>query len=200
MSYRRATDFEEHDYAPPARSSRGPPADVRVMEREREREREPVDRTPAFLRQDARRPEAGPMVLRQRDVETFDRHRRSPSPVRMREERLVRRPRSDSPSTRYHDHDHGHGHGRERSRSRTRIRSPSVSSPTVRFADHEPVDHEHIHIIERERERERQRAPQRSPSPPPVVRGPTLERDVVTHYTDVDHGMYLKGHHVEIWE
>lgn len=66
-----------------------------------------------------------------------------------------------------------------------------MSSPTVRFAEREPVEHEHIHIVERERERERERAPQRSPSPPPVVRGPTIERDVITHYTDVDHGMYF---------
>lgn len=36
-------------------------------------------------------------------------------------------------------------------------------------------------------------SPSRSPSPQPppqpqVVKGPTIEREVITHYTDIDHG------------
>jgi hypothetical protein len=207
----RTTDFEDRDYYPAPRR----PAvelddidyrrsDVRVRERERERE----DRTPAFLREDARRTEAGPMVLRKRDVETFDRHMREPSPVRVREERIIRRPRSVSPPH-LHGHDHEHEHERSRTRvverERERVRSPSVvrrRSPSparvVRYVERRerspsPVEHEHerirTRIVERERERERAPSPSPSPSPPPVVRGPTIERQVITHYTDIDHGM-----------
>jgi hypothetical protein len=206
----RTTDFEDRDYYPAPRR----PAvelddidyrrsDVRVRERERERE----DRTPAFLREDARRTEAGPMVLRKRDVETFDRHMREPSPVRVREERIIRRPRSVSPPH-LHGHDHEHEHERSRTRvverERERVRSPSVvrrRSPSparvVRYVERRerspsPVEHEHerirTRIVERERERERAPSPSPSPSPPPVVRGPTIERQVITHYTDIDHG------------
>lgn len=31
-------------------------------------------------------------------------------------------------------------------------------------------------------------SPSRSPSPPPVIKGPTIEREVITHYRDIDHG------------
>lgn len=209
----RTNDFEERDYYPnPRRSApemegfeyRRPQVDLRV------REREP-DRTPAFLREDARRTEAGPMVLRQREVETFDRRVRSPSPVRVREERIVRRPRSVSPPRfhdHHHDHDHEHEHERQRTRviERERIREPSVvrrrspSPQVVRYVERRertpsPVEHEHIRtrIVQRERERERVPSPSPSPSPPPappqVIRGPTIEREVITHYRDIDHGM-----------
>ncbi|KEY65733.1 hypothetical protein S7711_05563 [Stachybotrys chartarum IBT 7711] len=211
----RTNDFEDRDYYPnPRRSApemegfeyRRPQVDLRV------REREP-DRTPAFLREDARRTEAGPMVLRQRDVETFDRRVRSPSPVRVREERIVRRPRSVSPPRfhdHHHDHDHDHEHEHERQRTRViereRIREPSVvrrrspSPQVVRYVERRertpsPVEHEHIRtrIVQRERERERVPSPSPSPSPPPappqVIRGPTIEREVITHYRDIDHGM-----------
>ncbi|KAI6782561.1 uncharacterized protein J7T54_003572 [Emericellopsis cladophorae] len=96
----RMTEFEERDYySAPGRRSEVDFAEFdrrnRVMTRSPPPPmREP--RTPAFLRDEPRRAEAGPMVLRQRDVETFDRHHRSPSPVRVREQRLVRRPRSES--------------------------------------------------------------------------------------------------------
>lgn len=194
----------------PPRSSRGG-AQVRVMEREREHDvymDQHRDRTPAFLREGARRAEPGPMVLRRREVESFDRGHRSPSPPRQRivEERVVRRARSESPPP-----------PRARERSRTRIvetertvspvrrrvvRSPS---PTVRFVerrrerssspdddDSDVVDHEHIRIIERERGR----SPERSPSPPPqpaVIKAPTIEREVITHYTDIDHGRLMRA-------
>jgi hypothetical protein len=53
-----------------------------------------------------------------------------------------------------------------------------------------------------ERERIRARIVERAPSsssssseaasePPKVIRGPTIEREVITHYRDIDHGTYL---------
>ncbi|UZP45986.1 hypothetical protein NXS19_013798 [Fusarium pseudograminearum] len=78
------------------------------------------------------------MVLRQRQVETIDRHRpRSPSPIaRVREERIIRRPRSISPSHHSshhssHDLDHDHEHERSRTRvyERERVREPSQPPP-----------------------------------------------------------------------
>lgn len=123
----RMTDFEERDHYPPPRRSapdfddrdyrprpvtRAPPTgrsrvaarevdDVEVRVRDRE-----AERAPAFLRDDVRRTETGPMVLRQREVETVDRHARSPSPpVRVRE--VVRRPKSVSPpDMRGSEHEH----------------------------------------------------------------------------------------------
>lgn len=207
MSYRRTTDFEEAEYiSQPPRSRAGDSGSnhVRVMERDRDvyiDERR--DRTPAFLRDGGRRQEPGPMVLRRREVESFDRHRsRSPTPpppTRIIEERIVRRVRSESPAPR--EHSRTRIVETERTVSPRRRRSPS---PVVRFVEHHHharersrspsiVDHEHIRIIERERGRspERSPTPSPSPSPPPaVVRGPTIEREVITHYTDIDHGTY----------
>lgn len=185
----------------PPRSSRGGGGDqVRVMERDREHDvyiDQLRDRTPTFLREGVRRAEPGPMVLRRREVESFDRHARSPSPPpRIIEERIVRRARSDSSPP------------RERSRTRiietertvSPVRRRRSPSPTVRFVerrrerscspdddDDDVVDHEHIRIVERERGR----SPERSPSPPPVIKAPTVEREVITHYTDIDHGTIL---------
>ncbi|KAG5931097.1 hypothetical protein E4U53_001949 [Claviceps sorghi] len=213
MSQRRArmTEFEERDYyAAPRRSdprfdgaeyrthrvaTRSPPPSVRERES-----------APSFLRQDARRTDAGPMVLRKRDVETWDRRPRSPSPVRVQEERLVRRPRSESPH--YHEHEHDHERSRtrvvERERERERVRSPSVvrrrRSPSVqsvryvqrRRTSPSPVkEHIHTRIIQREKEREPTPSPSPPPPPPPppVIRGPVIEREVITHYTDIDHGV-----------
>lgn len=199
MSYRRTTDFEERDYmSAPRREYDGPPRGAtRTLTRDdggsfvRTRE---GDRMPAFLREDGRRTEAGPVILR-REVESVDVHRdRSPSPVRYREERLVRRPRSDSPQSRHG----GHEHERVKIVEKERVRSPSLSrarSPSpraVRFVERprSPTVDEREHIHTRIVETERERVPSPSPSPPPVVRGPTIEREVITHYTDVDHGTY----------
>lgn len=150
------------------------------------------DRVPHFLREENRRPEPGPLVLRQREIETVERPRqRSPSPVYR--ERIVERARSVSPGRRRVDQDvrirrvvreHSRGPGPERihfveaSRSRSSSRS---SSPT-------PV-RERIRIVEREKER----APSPAPPPPPapVIKGPTIEREVITHYRDIDHGMVV---------
>ncbi|CAM1506369.1 Fc.00g060100.m01.CDS01 [Cosmosporella sp. VM-42] len=209
MSQRRTTEFEERDYyAAPRRSAPeldevdyrrrtvtiSPPPRSRVSE---------GDRTPAFLRDEPRRSEAGPMVLRQRQVETIDRHRpRSPSPVaRVREERIIRRPRSVSPSI----HDHEHERSRTRITERERIREPSVprkrspSPRVIRYVERprrspSPPVEERERIRTRIIEREREKAPSPSPSPPPppkpqFIKGPTIEREVITHYRDIDHGV-----------
>lgn len=223
MSHRgpRMTEFEERDYYPhPRRSapdldepeyrtarvatrSPPPPSRSRVTTRDDEidlrlRERE-ANRTPAFLRDDARRTEAGPMVLRKRDVETIDRHRRSPSPVRYRE--LVRRPKSASPPPMREEHERLRFVERERERVRSpsvvRRRTPSPTPPPVRFVERprwrspSPAPtHEHIRtrIVDKERAPSPSPSPPPPPPPPPVIRGPTVEREVITHYMDIDHG------------
>ncbi|KAH6605178.1 2-isopropylmalate synthase [Trichoderma cornu-damae] len=162
--------------APRSRRGEFDDFDVRVRERDGD--------LPDFLRS-SRRPEAGPMVLRQREVDTYERQPREPSPIRYREERIVRRAHSVSPSEPEHEH--------SRTRIVDKIRSPSVArrrSPSPRAVRYvEPSDtSEHIRIVERERDR----VPSPSPSPPPappVIRGPVIEREVITHYTDIDHGM-----------
>ncbi|KAM3501340.1 hypothetical protein MY10362_005629 [Beauveria mimosiformis] len=208
MSHRRATEFEEVDYVSQApRSSR-----VGVVERDHDVY---TDRTPYFLRDNGgRRAEPGPMVLRRREVESFDRHRSPSPPRRVTEERIVRRrARSDSPPQLQ---------PQPRERSRTRIvemertvspvRRPQqqqrASPPAVRFVERRvrrderseesdsesEVDRDHIRIIERERGRSPERSPSPSPPPPPplppqVIKAPTIEREVITHYTDIDHGV-----------
>ena len=205
------TEFEERDYYPPPRRSE---QDFQEYDRRRVITRSPPprshdwDRTPAFLREDARRTDTGPMVLRQRQVETFDRHRRSPSPARVREEHLVRRPRSVSPPPRRYPPEREFEETRAKSRTRfvekERFRSPSVErrrSPSPR-----PIRYmERPRSPERERERirtriidrQRERSPSpsssssssSSPEPPRHIRGPIIEREVITHYRDIDHGM-----------
>lgn len=187
MSSYRRTEFEERDYGPPPR--REEEIRSRTVVRERERDDRPL---PQWLRED-RRPEGGQMVLRERDVEEYE-HIRSPSPIRMREGAPIRRPRSVSVG------DQERVHTRiveERIRSPTGLRPPSPRG--VRFEERferspSIVDErEHIHIVERDRRTES--SPSRSPSPAPreVVRGPIIERDVITHYTDIDHGK-LRGY------
>ncbi|KYK57946.1 hypothetical protein DCS_04959 [Drechmeria coniospora] len=214
MSHRgaRVTDFEERDYyaAPPRRSAadfdeveyrasrvltRSPPPRPRSRSHVRE------SRGTAFLREDVRRTEGGPMVLRQRDVEVVDRHRRSPSPARLREDRILSRPRSVSPSTVREEHERVKFVERERVRSPSLVRRSEPEPRPVRFVERRPrspspTTREHIRtrIVERETERSPSTSP--SPSPPPIIRGPTIERDVITHYTDVDHGMPSRRRHV----
>jgi hypothetical protein len=105
----------------------------------------------------------------------------------------VRRAQSVSPSE--HEHEHSRTRFVEKDRFVEKVRSPSIArrrSPSPRAVRYvEPSDtSEHIRIIERERER----VPSPSPSPPPappVVRGPVIEREVITHYTDIDHGEFF---------
>lgn len=173
---RRSDTRSQPRRAPPVKDYEE--VDISVRDRERNRA---SDRVPAFMREDRQRTEAGPMVLRQREVETFDQRRRPPPPVRRpssssSEERIrPPYPRYTDPRPDVHvDVD-------------TRISHRRRRSPTP---ERSPEREREIRIIERERER----VPSPSPSPPPpprappVVRGPTMEREVITHYTDIDHG------------
>ncbi|XXH03120.1 hypothetical protein Hte_009513 [Hypoxylon texense] len=218
MAYRSSrSDFSDRDYTPgpsrrvatrdvdevdvfERRERRSPPRRAPAREYEdidiqiRDRERDRVDRTPAFLKEDARRPaEAGALVLRQREVETVDRRRpRSPSPIRYRE-RFVERDRERAPSM------------PPDRRPRFIERSPSPAPAAVRVESRtierrrerspSPERERDLIRLRIEREREKERAPSPSPSPPPpppappVIRGPTIEREVITHYRDIDHGV-----------
>ena len=214
MAHRRTTEFEERDtYSSGPRRSAPELEEIDYRRRTvaispPPRSRVSEDRTPAFLREDARRTEAGPMVLRQRQVETIDRHRpRSPSPItRVREERLIRRPRSVSPSF----HDHEHERSRTRITERERVREPSnppkrdPSPRVIRYVERPrrspsppPVEERErirTRIVERERERIPSPSPSPSPPPPPkpqIIKGPVIEREVITHYTDIDHGTII---------
>ncbi|OTB17045.1 hypothetical protein K445DRAFT_287658 [Daldinia sp. EC12] len=204
MSYRTSrsdVDDRYYDSGPPRRAARDD--DLDPLPRRRSPPRRAAvrdfddvdrDRTPAFLREDVRRTEAGPLVLRQREVETVDRRRRSPSPVRYRE-RIVERDRERAPSM-----------PPER-RPRFIERSPSPSPPPTavrvetrkierrRERSPTPDKERERDLIHLRIEREKERAPSPSPSPPPppppppVIRGPTIEREVITHYRDIDHGL-----------
>lgn len=184
MAGRNRVEFEEREYyrEAPRQPSRGPPVreydddvEVRIQN----------DRVPNFMRDGRERPpEAGALVIRQRDVETFERERprrRSPSPALRVRERVVRaRSVSPAPPRRVDEEIRIRQveKVREPSRERVRIveqRRPRSPSPVVR---------ERIQIFKKER----------SPSPPPrpVVKGPVIEREVITHYRDIDHGMYSR--------
>lgn len=209
MAYRTGgrVDFEERDHYERQSSRAGvreyEDVDIRVRERERER-----DRVPAFLREDNRRiNEAGALVLRARDVETVERpRRRSPSVTRVRTDtRIVERGRSPSPMPRREieredvrirtvDRERVRSPSRVRTRiverERERERSPSPERYRTRIVERgrsPSIERERIRIIERERER----IPSPSPSPPPPIRRApveVLEREVITHYRDIDHG------------
>lgn len=202
MSRHRMTDFEERDYYEyaPRRS------EPELEERRRVVTRSPPSRfresAPTFLHETARRPEAGPMVLRQREVETFDRHHRSPSPTRLREERLVRRPRSVSPPSRFYAEPEVDHRTRARVVHREHARNPSIErrrrSPSpraIRYEREQPGERERIRarVVERRRSLSSSSASSSSASSAPKnIRGPTIEREVITHYTDVHHGMPSK--------
>ncbi|KAH6854912.1 hypothetical protein B0I37DRAFT_42480 [Chaetomium sp. MPI-CAGE-AT-0009] len=151
------------------------------------RERERLnDRVPAFMREDNRRAEAGQMVLRQREIETVERPRqRSPSPASTRvTSRIVSRARSVSPPPRRLEEDIRFRRvAREPSRGpNERIRFHSDRTPSP-----EPEVRERIRITERKEERAPSPAPR--PPTPKVIKGPTVEREVITHYRDIDHGV-----------
>ncbi|KAI1738133.1 hypothetical protein F4680DRAFT_191423 [Xylaria scruposa] len=183
MAYRSSrSDISERDYAhrrAPVREY-----DDDISDR--------VDRTPAFLREDVRRTEAGPLVLRSREVETVDRRRpRSPSPQVRYRERFIERERERAPSPRRPVR------FIERSPSPPPARVQVVERIERRERERSPTpdrDRELIRLrIERERQKERTPSPSPSPSPPPqpqVIRGPTIEREVITHYRDIDHGEF----------
>lgn len=203
--------YEEHDHYERERSRGGvreyehEDVDVRVRDRD--------SRVPAFMREEVRRTDVGPMVLRARDVETIERpRRRSPSVTRVRAEtREVVRARSVTPPprrrevverddveirTRTVERERVRSPSRVRTRFVERERSPSpVRVQATRYVERRRspsplIDRERIRIIEHEREIERipSPSPSPSPSPPPVIRGPRIEREVITHYTGIDHG------------
>jgi hypothetical protein len=185
MSRRGGAVYEERDYYSREELPRRGPA-VQVREREEvdvftRREREPErDRRPEFLRDDYGRTEGGPLVLRERETETFtrppERRPRSPSPVRIRE-RIIERERSPSPPplervrTRVVE--------RERERELTppeRLRARVIETrERVRERSPSPIRYRE-RVVERERSpspiriRERIVERERSLSPPPFER------------------------------
>ncbi|KAH6630425.1 hypothetical protein B0J18DRAFT_101573 [Chaetomium sp. MPI-SDFR-AT-0129] len=175
---RSRVDFDERDYMP-RRSQHHEEVDIRVRERSRERVN---DRVPAFMREDNRRPEPGQLVLRQREVETIERPRapRSPSPTRVTQ-RIIQRTRSISPPRR----------DEEEISFRRVVREPS-RGPVERVRYHRPRSPSPESEV-RERIRVTQREPSPAPAPrpptPKVIKGPTIEREVITHYRDIDHGV-----------
>lgn len=168
--------------------------EVRIIEQDR-------DPVLAFL-SEVRPPDPSPLVLREREIETTVTGRRSPSPVRVRETRIVRA-RSVSPipkvrteeDIRYRKVERVREPSRGPDLERLHVRilerdQPSSPSPppfdrirartTHRSRSPSPI-RERIRIVERERERTR------SPSPQ-VIKGPIIEREVIPHYRDIDYG------------
>jgi hypothetical protein len=189
---RSRVDFGEREYIrePPRRAPAREYDEVDI----RVREREPAgDRLPAFMREENRRAEPGPLVLRQREIETIERpRRRSPSPVRIRE-RIVERARSVSPR-RLDEEVRFRRVVREPSRGpveRVRFVPPRSRSPS-------PEVQQRIRIVEREKERSPSPAPPPRPPTPKVIKGPTIEREVITHYRDIDHGEHSPPIHMPL--
>ncbi|KAM0333501.1 hypothetical protein ACHAQA_002164 [Verticillium albo-atrum] len=210
MAY-RGSDYDDRYYdGPPSSAGRRRPQstydEVRVQDRERE-----TDRL-AFLRDDPRPQEAGPLVLRQRDVETREVARprfRSPSPVRHEHMVMTRRARSLTPPHIHEERERERIRISDRERVREPLPPPAPVRAPARYVERSPSpvrshferrrsssfdrERDHIRIIQRERERVPERVPSPSPSPPPppppVIRGPTIEREVITHYRDIDHGV-----------
>lgn len=177
---RSRVDFDEREYVREA-PRRAPVREYDDDPRGRN------DRLPAFMREDLRRAEPGQMVLRQREVETVERPRpRSPSPVRITS-RMTERTRSVSPGPRRMEED-----VRFRRVVREASRGPSER---VRFVPERerscsPDVQSRIRVVERERERAPSPAPAPRPPTPKIIKGPTVEREVITHYRDIDHGKF----------
>ncbi|KAK4042472.1 hypothetical protein C8A01DRAFT_13885 [Parachaetomium inaequale] len=177
---RSRVEFDEREYVreAPRRASVREYDDVDIRVRERERN----DRLPAFMREEHRRAEPGQLVLRQREIETVERPRpRSPSPVQIRE-RIIQRARSVSPRRAEED-------VRIRRIVRESSRPPAERIRFVpsRSRSPSPDVQQRIRIVEREKERAPSPAPR--PPTPKVIKGPTIEREVITHYRDIDHGV-----------
>ncbi|KAF4124471.1 Conserved glutamic acid rich protein [Geosmithia morbida] len=189
MSRPRMTSFEEGDYYAAPRQS-DPTFDESYRHRRRVASPPPPSRhgsrTPAFLRENGRPMEPGPMVLRQRDVETYDRHRpTSTDSQRAQDHRMARRlggqprgdPRQQQPP--YYDGGYDSAGPLRRSRSADRIRA--------RVIDHRDASPDSLTDSS---DTSSVAASSEASSPPPrrVVREPTVERDVITHYRGIDHG------------
>lgn len=157
------------------------------------------DRVPDFLRQDYRREEQGPLVLRERRP-----RERSPSEVRI-SERIVERERERSPSPppvervrsriierREPSQERVRRVVETRERIRERSPSPVVIRERVvervRSPSPPPVERIRTRIVEREKEREPTPSP--SPSPPPApIMAPPIHQEIITHHRHIDHGM-----------
>ena len=158
------------------------------------------------------------VLVRRTDIEATRRRSPSPSPA---PRGILRRARSVSPSRyererdeidRLHreetitTHQHQHQQREHQSTRSPRPRSPSPGLNTrlrSRFDDsrRDVEEHERIEtrVIERERKIPAPPSPEssRSSSPEPaapVIKGPTIEREVVTHYRDIDHGEFCLCH------
>ncbi|KAK4102954.1 hypothetical protein N658DRAFT_505971 [Parathielavia hyrcaniae] len=178
---RSRVDFDDREYVREPR--RAPVREYDEVD-VRFRDRVMNDRVPAFLREENRRPEHGQMVLRQREVETVE-QRRPPSPVQVTQ-RIIRA-RSVSPPPRRNEED---------VRFRRVVREPSRGpSERIRFVERSrspsPEVRDRIRIVEREKERAPSPAPPPRPPTPKIIKGPTVEREVITHYRDIDHGMVV---------
>lgn len=182
---RSRVDFEEREYREPMRRTVVRDYDDVEIRRERERVN---DRIPAFMREENRRVEPGQMVLRQREIETVERPRqRSPSPAPTRiTSRVIHRARSVSPPPRRE----------EEIQFRRVAREPSRGpNDRIRFVERSSSPDTEVRERIRITEREKERAPSPAPRPPTpkVIKGPTVEREVITHYRDIDHGEF--AHH-----
>ncbi|QSZ37165.1 hypothetical protein DSL72_009259 [Monilinia vaccinii-corymbosi] len=175
----RAAEYDDRDVF--YRGAAPPPAQVRVRERDHE---ETIDfgarrgagprerrRSLDFLRDDFARSEPGQMVVRERDVETFNdrplvRRARSPSPPRFRE-RMVRSEidRREPSRTRIVE--------REKEITRSPSPPPQLRARVIetrqRFRERSPSPPAHPPVRIRERVVERERERERTPSPPPQV-------------------------------
>lgn len=150
----------------------------------------------------------GQLVVREREiVEADDHHLRGPEQPLRSAMRRPGRPGLGPPEQSYvriSEEERVRIEERDRNRAypRQRLRSPSPSIATTTTTDTTSTD-EDIHISTeryRGRGRSRERVQRRhshssSISPdedePAVIRGPTYEREVITHYRDIDHGEFV---------
>ncbi|KAI9684120.1 MAG: hypothetical protein M1829_003390 [Trizodia sp. TS-e1964] len=173
--------YEERDYY---RSEERPGA-------RREVDYEEIDvfrrREPDFLRPDYGRTDAGPLVLRARETETYTR------PISMRErapereeikidirERERERPRDDFVEYRTRP--------RERARDREVLREDIDIKRERSRGPARDTERELIKIDIREREREK---PKEAPREVvrPIIREPPIHQEIITHHRHIDHGI-----------
>ncbi|KAH8593962.1 hypothetical protein B0O99DRAFT_652901 [Bisporella sp. PMI_857] len=220
MSRHGGPAYEDREYY--SREEIRGAAPVRVLERDYEevdayvRRDSHAARRPDFLRDDyGQNRDAGPVVLREREIETYsrplERRPRSPSPEVHIRERIVSRERSPSIPAVDRVRTNLRVSGRERSlsppdrlrarvietRERIPIRPRSPSPVRIRERIYErrertpsPPREERIRITET---RETRRSPSPSyrslsPPPPPPIQAPPIHQEIITHHRHIDHG------------